>query len=538
MREDDELREEIESHVRMRAEHDGIRLADARKRFGNTTRIQEEMRSMHTSIFVDQLLQDLRYAIRRASRQPAFTLAVIATIALGIGATAAVFSVVDRILFRSLPYANEDQLVWLGMTAPIGDNEFLLGGDYFDWREQQSAFSHFTASDGGGVECDVTEANTPIRVHCIRFAHDYLATFGIAPALGRTFTKEEDRHDGPKAAMISHALWQSRYGESSSVLEKTIELNGIPYRIIGVLPRNFEVPSLAQIDVAQPLALNEQAQRSRKGMVRGWARLKPGVTLEQAKASMQPVFERSLQHVPKAFVKEVKLKITSLRERQVKDSRATSLALLAAVLCVLLIACANVMNLFLARASASEREFSIREAIGASRSRLVRQSLTESVMLCLIGGIAGLSLGYALLHIAIHFAPPGIPRILDATLDARVVVVAVLLTLAAGLFSGFRIQTPSRSWMRPALVTMQIALATCLIYATGLLGESLWKMQNVPLGIATDHLLSTRVDLLAKESGKRDEIWNALKERVSVLPGIESQTLSDSLPPSQRSRRE
>jgi hypothetical protein len=529
---EDELREEIESHLRMRAQHSGISETSARKRFGNAARVQEEMRSMHVSVFVDQIRQDLRYALRRAMRQPAFTFAAIATIALGVGASSAVFSVVDRILFRPLPFPHEEQLVWLGMTAPIAIDEVLLGADYFDWKEHQQVFSNFTASVGSG-QCDITETGEPVELNCLRIASDYLATFGYSPLRGRTFTAEEDRAGGPKAILISHALWQGRFGASEDILRKTIELNGAPTRIAGVLPANFEVPNLARVDIAQPLALDEARERARKGMmiVRAWARLKPGVTLDRARAAMAPLFERSLKFVPKAFAKEVKFELFSFRERQARDSRATSLALLGAVLCVLLIACANVMNLFLARANASAREYSIREAIGASRARLVRQSLTESLLICFSGGVLGLAGGFLFLRLAVLYAPPGIPRLLEATLDGRVAAFALLLAAAAGLVSGFRIQEPSRGWLRPALVTLQIALAGSLLYAACLLGESLWKMQNVPLGIATNHLVSTRVRFMEKQAGVRDAMWKALDQRVAGLPGVVNYAFSDSLPP-------
>lgn len=546
---DRDLREEIESHIRMRAEHDRISAAQARRRFGNATQIQEEMRTMHIPAYLDDLAQDLRYALRRAVRMPGFTFAVVAAIAIGIGASTAVFSVVDRILFRPLPYAHEEQLVWLGMTAPIaGDEEFLLAGDYFDWKEHQTVFSHFAASQGV-EDCDVTEEN-PSRLRCLNASHDFLETFGLAPALGRNLLKT-DTGD----VLISHDLWRNRYGARDSALNQTIQLNGKPWRIIGVLPRDFEIPSLAKVDIMRPLDVDEASERSRKGrmtFLQAWARLKPGVSLEQAGAAMQPVFQQSLQYVPPSFVKEVRLKMTALRQRQSGNSRPLSLALLAAVLSLLLIACANVANLLLARVSASERESAIRAAIGASRSRLIRQTLVETLLLTGAGGLAGILLASLLLRVSIAFAPLGIPRLEHATLDARILAFALGLTFLCGLLcsllpalrqpgieamSGGARHTRATGWLRPALVMMQVAFASALLYSASVLGESLWRMQQVPLGIATSNRMVALIQLRDshyEQPAARDAFWNSLTERVSKLPGIERFALSDSLPPAGR----
>jgi putative ABC transport system permease protein len=551
---DRELREEIESHIRMRAEHDGVNQEQARRRFGNTGLIQEEMRSMHISNFVDEIRQDLRYALRRAIRMPGFTLAVIGAIALGIGSSTAVFSVVDRILFRSLPFANEEQLVWLGMTAPLSADEFMLGGDYFEWKDQQQSFSHFTGSTGGRP-CDVTESN-PVRLNCFLAAYDFLDTFGYKPQFGRMFKKDDDRPDAPKVMLISHGLWQSRFGGQPDVLEKTIELDNQQWRVIGVLPQHFEVPNLSRVDILRPMALDEARERVRtRGQMylQSWARLKPGVSIQQAEVSLAPLFQQSLKHVPRAFVKEVKLKVTPFRTSQSRDVRAISIALLAAVLCVLLIACANVANLLLARATASARESAIRSAIGASRARLIRQHFTESLLLSAAGGLCGLALGLIFLKLATHFAPPGIPRLQEASLDLRVLSFAALLTILcglvcgiapafrgidAGMLAGMRV-TSSRVWTRPALVTLQIALATALLYVTTLLGESLWKMQNVRLGITTENVISVPISLSRFRYGQpaqRTAFWEQLEQRIPRLPGMENFTLSDSLPPTGRTQ--
>jgi predicted permease len=547
---DRDLREEIESHIRMRAEHDRITETDARRRFGNAMQIQEEMRTMHIPTYLDELAQDLRYALRRAVRMPGFTFAVVAAIAIGIGASTSVFSVVDRILFRPLPYANEHELVWLGMTAPIfGSDEFLTAGDYFDWKERQTVFTRFTAARGS-MDCDATEVN-PERFHCFLADHDFLATFGMAPALGRSF----ERNDKDQI-LISHALWQQRYGGSQDVIGKTISLDGQRWRVAGVLPANFEVPSLAPVDILKPIDVDEAIERSSKGrmtFLRTWARLKPGVSVEQARQALQPQMQYSLQFVPPAFVKEVKLQVSQLRDRQTMQSRQVSLTLLGACLCVLLISCANVMNLLLARANASERETAIREAIGASRGRLVRQNLTESILLAGFGGTLGIAIAWALVRIAVTLAPSVIPRMQEASLDGRVLAFALILTFACGLnsgaavawrrthgldpLSGHRVTSSRSRYLRPALVVLQIALAAALLHSAAILGDNFLRMQQEPLGFQADNLLSTTIqlrDATYAQPQARQAFWRTLEERLRTLPLPGPVALSDSLPPTGR----
>jgi len=544
---DRDLREEIETHMRMRAEHDRTNATDARKRFGNQLRIQEEMRAMHVSVWIDEAVQDLRQAWRRALRHPGFTFAVIAAIAIGIGATASVFSVVDRILFRPLPYANEEQLVWIGMNAPIVGDTFLLAGDYYDWKERQTVFTQITAMRGV-EECDATEDN-PVRFQCLVASHDYLETFGMTPALGRSFGRGEE-----DSVLISHALWRQRYSGSGDVLGKTIALNGRTWRIVGVLPSNFEVPSLMPVDIMRPLGLDEKSERGRQRamtFLRAFARLKPGITVQRAEQAMQPVMQESMRFVPKSFVKEVKLVVQSFREYQTRQTRRISLVLLAAVFSVLLIACANVANLMLARASASERETAIREAIGASKWRLIRQNITESLLLAIVGGIAGIGLAAVLLRVAVTMAPSAIPRLKEASLDGRILGLSLLLTLACGLLTGAvvairsrtrglepltggRVTTHSHRFARPALVTLQISLASALLYSATLLSDSLLRMQQEPLGFESTNVLTTTIQLRDSVYAKppaREAFWEQLEPRLAQFPGVSAVSLSDSMPP-------
>src|SRR5882757_5242292 len=293
--------EEIGAHLEMRAELNRqagmppeTAESAARRQFGNTTLIAEEMRSMHSNTFFESLAQDLRYALRGFLRNPIFTLTAVLAAALGIGSSTAVFSVVDRILFRSLPYPNDDRLVSLGMIAPIDTNEFLFPDAYFDWRKHQTPFKSITSFTAGVVDCDLTEAN-PARLGCSRVENNFLSTFGISPILGRNFTPEEDRPNSSKVALMSYGLWQSRFGRNANIVGQAIMVDAQPVTIVGVLPANFELPTLANADLLVPQALDE-AEHSRRAL-RLFARLKAGVTLTQAREAMQPLFQQTMQYV-------------------------------------------------------------------------------------------------------------------------------------------------------------------------------------------------------------------------------------------------
>jgi predicted permease len=502
---------------------------------------------------VEILWQDLRYAARGFRRNLAFTLTAILAIALGVGATTAVFSVVDRVLFRSLPYAEPDRLVSVGLVAPIEAQEFMLGADYLEWREQQTPFAGFTSWSGVG-DCDLTDQN-PERVRCARVESNFLRTFGIMTALGRSFTSEEDRPQSPLAVLVTHGLWQSRFGGTTSVVGRTISLDGRLATVVGVLPQDFELPNLAAADLVIPQALDEaRQQRPGTGQVlRSFARLKPGVTVEQAQAALQPLFESSLQWVPAPFRKEVKLSVRSLHERQVQDAHRVSWMLLAAVLAVLLIACANVANLLLARGAGREREWAIRAALGAGYGRLLRQRFTECAFLGVLGCVAGCTLAAILLRSFIAIAPEGIPRLREAALDPRVLGFALITSLAAGLIFGLAsalrrprtVALTDRSMglapkrLRSALVMLQVAASVVLLAGAGLLLRSLIHLQGAPTGLQAGGVVTARVVLNRHrypERAQQAQFFERLEIGLQALPGVGAMGLSDSLPPAGQAR--
>jgi predicted permease len=551
----DDFREEIEFHVEMRAElnreaglPDGQARESARRQFGNATIFEEEMRGMHVNTFFESLMQDLRYAARGFARQPLFTLTAVFAAALGIGSTTAVFSVVDRILFRSLPYAHDERLVSLGMMAPLDTNEFLFADAYFDWRKHQTPFTSITSFTAGVADCDLTQTN-PMRLGCARVEGNFLPTFGIAPVLGRNFTAEEDVPNGPRVALMTYGLWQSRFARDPNIAGKTVLIDGQAVTIVGILPADFEMPTLVHPDLLFPEALDEAQERAGRAL-RVFARLKPDVTLVQAQAAMEPLFQQSLQYVPLQFRKEVHLRIRSLRDRQVQDARTASWVLFCAVGAVLLIACANIANLLLARATSRRKEMAVRAALGAGRARLIRQTLTETLLLGVLGGLAGCALAWALLRVFIGLAPNAIPRLDQAGLDLRVLLFALAGSVAAGLafgiapavenpgaesLTGSRTVGARRMLLREWLCAGQIAISLVLLACAGMLLRSLWKIQNVPLGMEAEHVITAEFVLgrqAYSEDARQHQFFNDLEERLRGIPGVESFTISDSLPPS------
>jgi putative ABC transport system permease protein len=554
-----ELNVELQAHLEMLTEENirrGMCPAEARhaarREFGGVEQTKELYNEQHGIHLIDALVQDLRFALRGLRNRPGFALVAIITLAVGIGSTTAVFSVVDRILFRSLPYPHDDRLVSFGDKAPFEANEFVLGPDYVDWKKGQTPFQSVTSFVPGGADCDLTEQN-PVRLKCALVESTFLSTFGIQPLLGRNFLSEEDRPNAPRVALITYGLWHSRFASDRNLPGRIISLDGRPTLVVGVLPEQFEMPNLGHDDILVPAALDGSTDRgpnARQQILRAFARLKPGITIQQAAAAMEPLFQQSLNYVPPQFRHEVSFRVRSLRDRQIQDARVASWVLLGAVLAVLLVACTNVANLLLARATSRTRELAVRTALGATRGRLARQSLTESLLLGVLGGLAGCSIAQLLLRLFVSIAPEGIPRLEQATIDVRVLLFALGVSLVSGvlfgLASALRRPTPelltgkenratSRGLLRQVLVTVQIAVSLILLAGAGLLLRSLWNLQTVALGMDTKSVITAGIDLVEyryPDAAKQLAFFNQLEARLKQIPGVTSLALSDSLPPS------
>ncbi len=491
--------------------------------------------------------QDARHAVRGFRRSPGFTAVAVTTLAVGIGASTAVFSIVDPLLFRSLPYYRGDRLVSLGFKGPIDVNEFQLGNFHLDWQRKQTPFESLT-SMRPAYQCDLG-SQTPQRVACISVEANFLKTLGISPALGRDFTKEDDRPRAPLVALLSDGLWKSEFGGDPNALGKGIEIDGEHARIIGILPSSFEMPQLGDADILLPEQLDEAKARAPGATVflRSFARLRDGISIDQARNQMRPLFEESLQQVPATLRYEVQLVVRSVRDRQIQDVKLASWMLFGAVLGLLLLACANVANLLLARSAARRKELALRAAIGAGRGRLIRQLFTENLMLGLLGGALGCGLGWALLRLFVAISAAGIARLGQAGIDMRILAfalaVSLLSTLIFGLapalerpnaenLTGWRDAGLSRAFYKKVLVAAQVAISLVLLTGASLLFKSWRNLELQPLGFERERVVTASV-ILRNQAPKLQAVFlREMEARLKEIPGAGVVAFSDSIPPS------
>ncbi len=549
---DEELRFHLEQQVRenIRA---GMSPADAQRQaaitFGGVERTREQCREERPGYWLETLVQDVRYAFRGFRRNPTFSLTVVLTLMLGIGSTTAVFSVVDRILFRSLPYGDSSRLVSVGLVAPIEPQEFMLGGSYYEWQDHQKPFVAMTSQIA--VEpCDLTESN-PARLDCARVEANFLPTLGVSPILGRNFTADEDRPNGPRAALITYSLWLKRFRLDPGAIGKLMRIDGQATEIVGVLPKDFEMPRLESADLLLPQGLDVAAERHADPGHPMWAfaRLKPGMSIEQAKAELEPLFEYSLRLAPAPFRKEVHLQVRSLRDRQMHDVRLAAWVLLGLVTGVLLISCANVSSLLIARGASRERELAIRSALGAGRMRLIRQALTESFILSVAGGVAGVLFAVLLLRLFIVLAPDGMPFLSSARIDLRILGFALATSFTCAVCFGLvsairkagaealagRTQITTRyALLRRWLVIAQIAVSMVLLAGGALLAHSFWNIEKQSLGMNAENIVTAAVSLGQTSYPTAESqmaFFQRLERNLRYGPGIQAFAISDSLPP-------
>ncbi len=553
-----EIDEELQFHLERQTEVNiaaGMSPGEAHRQaviaFGGVERAREQSHEQRPGYLMETVVQDVRYSLRGFRRNPVFTLTIVMTLMLGIGATTAVFSVVDRILFRSLPYADADRLVSVGLVHSL-ESEFMLGYFYYDWQRNQKPFELMTSEDATTGECDLTERNV-VQLSCESVEGNFLATLGVSPVLGRNFLPEEARPNGPSVALISYGLWLNRYNLDRGILNKTIDIDGSPVRVVGVLPQDFEMPRLQAADVLFPRTVDEATDRRSNGGLggprRAFARLKPGVSAAQAEAELQPLFQQALKRVPSDIRYDIHLKVRSLRDRQMQDVRLTAWVLLGAVFAVLLIACANVASLLMARGAMRQRELAVRSALGASRFRLARQALTESLLLSLAGAITGCALAEGLLRLFIAIGPASIPYLNKIHLDLRIVCFTVVLSILCGalfglapalqrpgseMLSGRALTAVSHARVRQWLVVAQIATSMVLLAGAMLLLRSFRNLEDQHLGMRADNTLTASITLGGHgypTSESKLIFFQQLTTRLRFAPGISLVSVSDSLPP-------
>jgi putative ABC transport system permease protein len=430
----DRLERELDDEM---STHRAMMPPDRRPAFGSQFRLHDQSREVWGGLWVDHVRQDLVYALRGFRRDRRFAMSATGAIVLAVGAATAVFSVVDRSLFRPLPYNRGDRLVSVEMILPrLGLSGIMFSGAYRDWRASQNAAD--LTSWSGVVECDLG-SDSPQRLNCARAEATFLPTLGVEPYLGRNFTPDEDRQGAEPLALVSYRTWRSKFGGDRTALGRSIVVDGATTRIIGVLPANFETPDLAPADLFVPQKL-PQGPHTQNYEITVIGRLRPGETTASAAAALAGPFERFRldfdARVGGNFARDMKLHIEPIRDRQIRQYRLALWVLLGAVTAFVLIACASVANLLLARLAGRRQEFAIRSALGGSRRRLLAQLLTESALLGLAGGAAGCGLAWFLLRVFIAMAPDGTLRMREATLDARVLAFALILSLSTALVFG------------------------------------------------------------------------------------------------------
>ncbi|HEY7306529.1 MAG TPA: ABC transporter permease [Bryobacteraceae bacterium] len=507
---------------------------------------------------MESLVADIRQALRMMRKSPGFTTVAVAALALGIGANTSIFSVVNKVLLQPLPYPEPDRLVKLGRKYPQGEGTSNSIPKYMVWRHN-NVFSFMTLYDQGGPGLNLSTGDRPEQVKGIHVSADYFKVFGVSPMRGRTFTSSEDSPNGPKAALISEKLWRSHFGSDPQIVGKTIMLNGDPYPVVGLIPGSF-VPD-PPADVWIPLQADPNSTNQGHYLAAA-ARLKPGVTLEQARAEMKLRGEEFRRLNPKWMDKNESVSVTPMRDSMVRNVKTALLVLLGAVAFVLLIACANVANLLLARAAGRQRELAIRAAIGASRWRVVRQLLTESVILAGLGGILGFLLGAWGVRSLLLLVPGNIPRLTDpdqvqnvlSVIDWRIAAftlgISFLTGILFGLFPALHISNPDvastlkeasgrsstgrkQNRVRKVLVGAEMALALVLLVAAALLIRTFVGLSTANPGIDPHRVLTLQTSLAGGNyttTGKVDNLTIQVVRRIEALPGVQAAAMTIALP--------
>jgi putative ABC transport system permease protein len=498
----------------------------------------------------DEMFQDMRFGMRMFWKNPGVTLIVVFTLSLGIGANTAIFGVVNAVLLRPLPYESPERLVMISESDAQRKVQSMAvsGPNFLDWRGQAQSFERMAAFDGE-ENFNLTGGEFPERVKGATVSEDFFLTLGAAPAMGRAFLSDEMKPGAPPVVMLSHALWQRRYGGARGVVGQTIRVNGESATVVGVMAPSFQYPTEAELWMPFASALNH-FNRSLY-MLKVIARLKPDATITQARAELDAIAQRLAQQYPETN-KDRGVHLVNLQDDAVGAVKPALQALLGASLFVLLIACVNVANLLLGRADVRRRELAVRAALGAGRIRLLRQLLVESLLLALAGAAGGLLLARWGTSLLFSVNPAALPGRAEITLDAWLLGFTLLASLLTGVMFGLvpawqlsgadmraSLQIGERSpvagsqRLRNALVVAEIALALVLLVGAGLLIRSFWRLVNVETGFESRNVLTMQLQLPEKEYEEKTRVaafYDQLLHRVRALPGVRSAGLVNTLP--------
>ncbi len=496
---------------------------------------------------------DFRYALRQLIKAPSFTIVAIITLALGIGACTAIFSVVNTVLLRPLDYPNSDRIVVIRENQLPKFPEFSVSPpNYLDWEKQTKSYEYLAAYSG--AQLNLTGEGEPQRLLGVKATAHYFDVYGVKPILGRMLLPEEDAVGKNHVVVLSYGFWQRVFGGARDVVGRSVQLNGEPYQIVGVAPHGFGIAS--KVDVWTPMAFKpDETANDNRGShyINVAGRLKPGVTVAQAKAELELIATQLAKQYPDSN-KGWGIVIARLQDYSVREVRPVLFTLLGAVGCVLLIACANLANLLLARATARHREISIRAALGAGRGRLIRQLLTESVVLAICGGAAGVVLANWGLDALLALAPTDLPRSGDIRLNSAVLLFSLALSIMTGLVFGIApawlaaradvnealkqgtrgsTEGGARGRLRGALVVVEVTFALVLLGGAGLLARSFMQLAKVDPGFIPENATLMRLSLPQKKYAEPEQqtaFANALLERVKNLPGVQAVGITHSMP--------
>lgn len=555
------LEERIDQYVKSGMTHEQAR-READRRLGNLTLAREQTRDVDTFRWLSDLGQDGRYALRQLRRNPGFALAAILTLALGIGATTAVFSVVDTVLLRPLSYADSSRLVMIDEWTPSVGSIPVNGLHFQEWRRTATSFDRIALI--GGLNVNVTGSGEPERLPAARVSPELFEMLAVQPQLGRVFLTGEDVSGRDRVVLISDALWRRRYSADPQIVGRAISIDGLAHEVVGVLPASFHFPKLSDL---YPITTVQDRPQIWKPMVLGpdeltlsgrfdfvsIGRLKASVSVRQAASELDAIQREFAAHMPKAVGPDVRSHVLPLQDRIVGRAKTGLQLLLVAVAIVLFIGCVNIANLLLARLSSRRHELAVRSAIGATRWRLTRQMIVESLTLSAVGGVCGTLVAYFAVRLILTLAPVDLPRLDEVHIDVRTVLFAVIVSTLAGLMlavssasqlskadageviaGGVRSTGARRAGrLRFMLVSTQVALSTVCLIAASLLLQSLVNLLTIDRGFDTTRVMTMAVSLPASRYPtleKRLAFVRATLDRLRALPGVSDVAATNMLP--------
>jgi len=555
---DKNLDDEVHAYIEILAEEktrEGMTPEDARRaarlELGGIEQVKEDVREVRAGAWLDSLLQDLRYGARMLRKNPAFTAIAVLTLALGIGANTAIFSVVNAVLLRPLPYIHPEQLMIIRETSQRVGIHSPSYPDFLDWRAQSRTIAQMSALNNRAF--NLSGVAQPENINGYGVSPNCLSLLGVRPYLGRDFLPSEETPGTAPVVMLSYALWQSHLGADPDAIGKTITLDGRSFTIIAVLPPNLRLDD--KTDAIAPIGVwaADMMERGDRGDMEVLGRFAPGSTLQQARAELDTV-AINLQKAYPVQNADIGINVTTLRDQLVGDTRPAILVLFGAVVFVLLIACVNVANLFLVRGAARSREIAVRQACGASRSRIIRQMLTESFLLAAIGGALGILVGalgvFGLKHLISTDMLQGINIGVDRNVMLFTAAMVILVAIAFGLVPAWQASQPrvqetlkeggrsatssvAQHRLRGVLAMAETALALILLVGAGLMMKSMYHLLQVNPGFQSDRVLTMEMDLRTAQYSKssaRINFWQQLLDKIRAIPGVEKAALGTVVP--------